>query len=282
MPLFEPLTDAAEPAPARPAWVGVATSALVHLALLTAVLWVERPQKFVLTRAVDSLEQARRERAKAVNFVYLAPPRPRPLPPTVRQGPQPPHKVEPPTPPAPVTPPPVPEMKDKTADPATEKNETARSDPLAFDPAAPAPAPVHRMRSLAFNPGEYASPLTRTDPTPIWHQPPDLGSIGNKCVPGPPHTRRPDEPVTYGIVAGRVYQQGSTAPLAGAVLSVMGTPYQTTSDSNGEYVLRFDADLLSNCQVQNVRVTLDGFISQLLVLSSGGGSSDVNLHRSVQ
>lgn len=275
---FEPASHPNERSAWRRAVTGVATSSLVHLALLAALLWVERPRKFELSRPVDSLETARRAR-RQVNMVYLTPPRPRPrsLPPTVRQGPEPPHKVEPPTPPAPPTPPPPTDQKDKTPDPASEPSTAEVPAPA---PTAAAPQPVHRIRSLAFHPGEFASPLTQAAPAPVWRRPPDLGSLGAKCVPGPPHTRAPNEPVTYGVVAGRVYQQGSQVPLAGAVLSVMGTPYTTTSDSNGEYVLRFDADLLSNCQVQNVRVTRDGFLSQLLVLSTGGGTSDVNLNRS--
>lgn len=277
---FEPASQPLERSKWRRAVTGVATSSLVHLALLALIFWVGRPRKFELTRPVDSVDLARRAQ-RQVNMVYLTPPpaRPRTLPPTIRQGPEPPHKVEPPTPPAPPTPPPPTDQRDKTPDPASEPSTVEVPAPLP-DPTTP--TPVHHIRSLAFHPGEFASPLTRPEPEPTWRRPPDLGAIGSKCVPGPPHTRAPNEPITYGVVAGRVYQTGSREPLAGAVLSVMGTPYQTTSDSNGEYVLRFDADLLGNCQVQNVRVTRDGFLSQLLVLSTGGGTSDVNLDRSTQ
>lgn len=274
---LDPSHQLAPPDPLRRAWTGVATSAVVHLLLIALVLWAERPQRFLLTRATDSLETAQRER-KQVQAIYLAPPRPRPLPPTVRQGPAPPHPVTPPAPAETKPPPPPPATTpERTADPASVPDKAEAPAPEATTPA-PTPTVQRHIRSLAFHPGEFASPLTRTDPVPEWQRPPDLGSLGAKCTPGPPHVRAPDEPVKYGVVAGRVYRQGSTEPLVGAVLSVMGTPYQTTSDSNGDYVLRFDEDLVANCQVQYVRVAADGFVSQLLVLSTGPAErSDVSL-----
>lgn len=278
---LDPLhTEALEESPLRRAWTGIASSTAVHLLLLGVVLWVERPQRFLLTRPVDSLQAAQRSRPQ-VNMVYLAPPRPRPLPPAIKVGPQQPHPVTPPTPPAP--PPPSPD-RNQTADPASAPSTgDVGSTPKPPDaPAVPVPAPpVHHLRSLAFHPGEFASPLTPPNPDPVWRRPPDLGTIGNKCVPGPRPVHGPDDPVKYGVVAGRVYRQGSDVPLAGADLQVIGTPYRTVSDSNGDYVLRFDADLLANCQVQNVQVTADGFISQSLILSSGPSTrNDINLRSS--
>jgi hypothetical protein len=62
---------------------------------------------------------------------------------------------------------------------------------------------------------------------------------------------------------------------------VTGTANRKVSDSNGDYVLRFDSDLLANCQVQYVQVTADGFISQNLILSSGPAvRNDINLRTS--
>lgn len=281
---FDPLNaEAPEGSPLRRAWTGVASSTAVHLLLVGLVLWVERPQRFLLTRPVDSLQLAQQNR-RQVNMVYLTQPRPKPLPPAIKVGPQQPHPVTPPEPPAPPTPPPPTTDPNKTLDPAAAPSagDVGSTPKPPEAPSTPVPAPpVHHMRSLAFHPGEFASPLTPPNPDPVWRQPPDLGTIGNRCVPGPKPVHGPSDPIKYGVVAGRVYRQGSDVPLVGADLQVIGTPYRTVSDSNGDYVLRFDADLLANCQVQNVQVTADGFISQNLILTSGPSTrNDINLRAS--
>ena len=82
----------------------------------------------------------------------------------------------------------------------------------------------------------------------------------------------------WGVVAGRVYRLGTTDPLIGATLQVLGTPYSTISDEQGDYVLRFDAWPLKNCEAQYVRVQLNGFVAQTLVLTIGATTrSDVQL-----
>ena len=79
-------------------------------------------------------------------------------------------------------------------------------------------------------------------------------------------------------MAGRVYRLGTTDPLIGATLQVLGTPYTATSDEHGDYALRFDTWPLRNCQEEFVRVTLDGFVTQTLNLTIGAASrSDVQL-----
>ncbi|MGH7734891.1 MAG: hypothetical protein ACREOE_14670, partial [Gemmatimonadales bacterium] len=57
---FEPASQPIERSAWRRAMTGVATSSLVHLALLALLLWVGRPRQFGLTRPVDSLDMARR------------------------------------------------------------------------------------------------------------------------------------------------------------------------------------------------------------------------------
>ncbi|MFI5236298.1 MAG: hypothetical protein ACHQXA_11350, partial [Gemmatimonadales bacterium] len=171
-----------------------------------------------------------------------------------------------------------PPMPDKTTDPASVPDRAPPAEPDPVTPAPVPPTPPHRFPSIAYHPGEFASPITPPRTPPVWQTPPDLGTLGAKCVPGPPHVRGPNDPIQYGVVAGRVYRQGTTEPLAGAVLSVMGTNYAATSDANGSYVLRFDDDLLSNCQVQNVLIQADGFVSQTLILTKGPAvRNDVNL-----
>jgi hypothetical protein len=71
---------------------------------------------------------------------------------------------------------------------------------------------------------------------------------------------------------------GTTLPLVGATLQVLGTSYTTISDEQGDYTLKFDTWPLKNCEQQFVRVQLDGFVAQTLVLSMGATNrSDVTL-----
>ena len=97
-----------------------------------------------------------------------------------------------------------------------------------------------------------------------------------RCTPGPP--RSAADPIEWGVVAGRVFRLGTTDPLVGATLQILGTPYSTISDEQGDYVLRFDTWPLRNCEAQYVRVQMDGFVAQTLTLSIGVTSrSDVQL-----
>jgi hypothetical protein len=69
--------------------------------------------------------------------------------------------------------------------------------------------------------------------------------------------------------------------LAGAHLTIVGTPYSTFSDGGGNYRLEFDPRLLEKCRVQYVRVAADGYSGQSLTLSVGREvrSDDVVLRR---
>jgi hypothetical protein len=83
-----------------------------------------------------------------------------------------------------------------------------------------------------------------------------------------------DSTAAMGVVTGRVFRADARKPLAGAHLQVVGTPFNTFTDANGEYRLTFDAALVSNCRVQAVRVTAPGYQSRDLILSAGRRSSD--------
>ncbi|MFL5403201.1 MAG: hypothetical protein ACJ8BF_10335, partial [Gemmatimonadales bacterium] len=85
----------------------------------------------------------------------------------------------------------------------------------------------------------------------------------------------------FGTVVGRIFEQGSGQPLAGAHLQMLGAPYVAFTDGNGEYRFRFDLALVDNCRTQYVRVTARGYETRLLVLVVGpdAQSEDVRLRR---
>jgi hypothetical protein len=103
----------------------------------------------------------------------------------------------------------------------------------------------------------------------------------DKCVPTPGEPADSAVPVQYGIVEGRIYRQDGGRPLAGAHLQMLGTPYVTFTDSEGEYRFRFDLSLMDRCRTQYVRVTAKGYESRLLVLVVGLNvrSEDVHLQK---
>lgn len=270
--------------PRRRPWVGIVTSILIHGTLISLVLWHEARPTFLLRPQADSVEIAR-QRARQVGMIFLPPPAPSKddgrsrvkLPVQL-------PKVEDPPPPPPVvsadqTPP-----KGDAGAPSTEDNVPAdggASAPVAVPEELPTPDPVSEPSrrhnpSLAFRGGRAGSPLATTEPSPAWQQPPSVSALTPRCQPGPP--RSANDPIDWGVVAGRVYSLGTTDPLIGATLQVLGTQYSTVSDEHGDYVLRFDAWPLKNCQAEYVRVQLDGFVSQTLVLGMGATTrSDVQL-----
>lgn len=277
-PEFQP-----RPAPRR-AWIGVVGSILLHASLLSVLVWRTARPAFLLVPQPDSVELASSQR-KAVTMVFIPPPRPstddgrsrvatpperrraeRPSPPPTTEAPRPTPKGDEGRP-SEEEAPPVDAAEGTTA-PVTDV-------PLPT-PTAPDQAPPRRHApSIAFHGGAAGSPLTRLPPSPL-SSTPHVADLTERCTPGP--ARREGDPVDWGVVAGRVYRLGTTEPLAGAVLQVLGTPYHTTTDANGDYVLRFDASVLKNCQQEFVRVQLDGFVTQTLVLGLGPSTrSDISL-----
>jgi hypothetical protein len=102
-----------------------------------------------------------------------------------------------------------------------------------------------------------------------------------ECVPTPKPPADSAGPVQYGMVVGRIFQEDGGAPLPGAHLQMLGTPYTAFTDNQGEYRFRFDLSLMDNCRTQYVRVTAKGYESRLLVLVVGQNvrSEDVRLQR---
>ncbi len=101
----------------------------------------------------------------------------------------------------------------------------------------------------------------------------------NDCRPSPRRPPRPGEKPVMGQVEGRVYREGTTIPLAGAFLQIIGTGYSAFADEEGNYRLVFDQSLVDNCRTQYVQVTKDGFRPRRLILALGARSSNDVLMR---
>ncbi|HEU4800057.1 MAG TPA: hypothetical protein VFS94_05455 [Gemmatimonadales bacterium] len=102
----------------------------------------------------------------------------------------------------------------------------------------------------------------------------------NDCRPRPRRALLPGEKPTMGHVEGRVYREGTSTPLAGAFLQIIGTSYSTFADDDGWYRLAFDQSLVDECRTQYVQVTKDGFRPRRLILALGARTSnDVRMRR---
>ena len=102
----------------------------------------------------------------------------------------------------------------------------------------------------------------------------------NDCTPKPRPHRDPSQPPELGTVSGRVFRAGTSQPLPGAYLQILGTPYATFADDEGDYTLEFDRALVDDCRTQYVQVSKDGFAPQRLILSLGSrASNDIPMTR---
>jgi hypothetical protein len=102
----------------------------------------------------------------------------------------------------------------------------------------------------------------------------------NDCTPTPRPPRDPSVPPELGTVSGRVFRAGTDQPLPGAFLQILGTPYSTFADDDGDYTLEFDRSLVDDCRTQYVQVSKDGFAPQRLILSLGNRTTnDIPLRR---
>ncbi len=110
---------------------------------------------------------------------------------------------------------------------------------------------------------------------------PSFDEAAGRCVEIPDLGKNPDGTPVLATVIGRVLGDDHRTPLAGAHLQIVGTPFSTFSNGNGEYRLEFDPKLLERCRVQYVRVAREGFSGQLLTLSIGERimSDDVVMRR---
>ena len=277
----------------RPSWTSLAASAAVHAALivLAVVLSVRAPE------VEEAGPEPSADPSRQVQMVYLPPPPPRPDPPPPESPPPPPPPpVEETPPPRAVAPPPEQERREpedranappdavRTEGEEAEEPEGASEPDAPTQAAADAPATaaptlesearrIFGRRRVATAPG-VGPRAVRPMETYIPDRP-------DKCVPTPQPPSDSAGPPQFGTVVGRIFREDGGAPLPGAHLQMLGTPYTAFTDHNGEYRFRFDLSLVDNCRTQYVRVTAKGYESRLLVLMVGENirSEDVRLQR---
>ena len=285
--------------PRRP-WVPLGLSAVLHVLLLAlAVRLTHEPAEAPEKAGAEPADAARQ-----VEMVYLPPPpTPKASPPPAQPPPEPqpkPAPTPPPPPkiPRPFSPPPVKEQRapepDANAPPdaARSKGEEPKKDEPAGgertgadDPKVGTPVPAENSAATMESEARriFGRPRLGTRPGagPQASRPMEayLPDHPERCTPRPPTDSA--GPPQFGIVVGKIFRQDNGGPLAGAHLQMLGTPFVSFTDDNGEYHFRFDLSLVDNCRTQYVRVTAPGYESRLLVLQVGANvrSDDVILKK---
>jgi hypothetical protein len=269
------------PSRQRP-WISLVVSAALHaLVLALAVRLTREPVQEPQKDQGAQPSEAKRQ----VQMVYLQPPRPKPPKMTRPTPPPPPPKPAPP--PRPMAPPPKkaqprPEP-DANAPPEAKRSEGEEPTEAEKPPGSAAPAPVATMESEArriFG-REHEGPAPGAGPRASRPMEAYLPDHPEKCIPQPAAPKDSAGTPQFGVVVGKIYRQDNGRPLVGAHLQMLGTPYVTFTDGDGEYRFRFDMSLVDNCRTQYVRVTAPGYESRLLVLVVGPNvrSDDVALKK---
>jgi hypothetical protein len=267
----------------------------VHALLLLLAVELSR-------RGEIPTDEERREARpmREVEMIYVPPPPPRPKPQTA-----PPPRPERPKPPLrPLEPPPklaAPPPKKSQPIPEPEANappeakrtegEESPNEPTggsapgttSTKPPAPTPEPEATMESEARRIFGRPRLGPRPGAGPEASRPMEayLPDNPERCIPHPVAPRDSSTPIQFGTVQGRIFRQNDGRPLAGAHLQMLGTPYVSFTDDQGEYHFRFDLSLVDNCRTQYVRVSAPGYDSRLLVLVVGPNarSEDVLLRK---
>ncbi|HET7602857.1 MAG TPA: hypothetical protein VFK36_07550 [Gemmatimonadales bacterium] len=273
-----------EVAPPQRPWLPLVLSAVLHLLVIAAILFVTRKDI-----TADSAPAAQAEPERRIDLATLPPYQPqnrRPVPPPSRPAVQPPSR--------PIEPPP-----DRMPRPQVQRGEHLDEDvtvapepppekgPLAEAPAQRAPDAASsalsaqrsalETRNLAMateaqrlfgRPQHGVTNATGPEPNARWAQ--ELtDDRDNDCRPSRRAPRDPGAPVEMGQVSGQVFREGTRQPLAGAFLQILGTPYSTFADDEGWYTLQFDQSLVDACRTQYVQVSKDGFRPRRLILGLG-------------
>ncbi len=237
--------------------------------------------------------------------LVFAPPRPKPTPRPV--APPVPSQATPTPPAVPLTPgpdetpgsrarvTPTPEEA-PNASPDQERSQASRPDPGEANQATGSaetsvpPAGIAAPTALATRSATLESEARRLFGRPSSKLGPVSGTRDNRPWESPVELSRgcslPEEesdstvPKGMAVVQGRIFKEGTSEPLAGARLQILGTQYGTFSNGRGEYRLMFDRTLVDRCRTQSVRVTAPGYGQRDVILSLGERiSSDVWLPR---
>lgn len=283
----------------RRPWGGLLASVLAHSLLLLLVLGLLSTHE----TASSPNQPSPSSPSPQVAMIYLPPPPPPPPRAAARSAP-----VPPPTPPpasrqvapdavhapkpapsrgpeqrpdevsgheSPGTTPAEPEQPKADPAPPTPKTTPAQPTPatLSSAPLAPDTAAMISEARRLFGGGRRLNTAAGLGAATL---PGDRYSAERtSCLPPP---RPPGEQPELAQVSGIIYQPNHR-PLGGALLQIVGTQYSTFSDERGYYRLTFDADLVTQCRTQYVRVTADGFRARDLILGLGPGINDVTLQR---
>jgi hypothetical protein len=280
--------DGEVPPPQRP-WLPLLLSAVLHLLLISGIVVITRRE--VQDNRVAPSAQAEPERRIDLATLppYQPPSRraaepPKPQPPSRRAAESPPpdrmprpqvkrgeHLDEEVT----VAPEPPPEKGPLAEAPAQRAPDPARSAPSAQRSALEERnlAMVTEAQRLFGRPQHGVTNATGPEPNARWAQE-VTDDRDNDCRPSRRPPRDPDAPVEMGQVSGQVFREGSSQPLAGAFLQILGTPYSTFADDNGWYTLSFDQSLVDACRTQYVQVSKDGFRPRRLILGLGARANN--------
>jgi hypothetical protein len=278
-------------------------SAALHAALLVLAVQLSRqPEEPAEERKRESSDPRRQ-----IEMVYLQPPpapQVQPPPPAPTPPPPPPPPPTPPTPPPPpiprIAPPPEKEQRrpepDANAPPEAERRQG--EEPRDDDPSGGERVGTSDAKPGSAAPAENDAVTMESEARRIFGRPrlgprPGAGPRASRpmeaylpdhperCSPTAAEPRDSAAPPQFGVVVGKIFRQDSGRPLAGAHLQMLGTPFVTFTDDEGEYHFRFDMSLVDNCRTQYVRVTAPGYESRLLVLMVGPNvrSEDVLLKK---
>ena len=290
------------PSPPQRPWISLALSAALHAALVVLAVQLTRER---VPASPEGRQAEATEPQRQVEMVYLPPPpapkvEPPPPPEPKPKPPPPPPPAPPPTPPRASAPPPKKEQRtpepDANAPPEaarTKGEEPTKDERAGGEPNATAearsgtPVPAENVAVTMESEAKRIFGRTRLGPSPgagpLASRPMEayLPDHPERCTPKQPELRDSAAAIQYGVVTGKIYRQDDGRPLAGAHLQMLGTPYVSFTDDDGEYHFRFDLSLVDNCRTQYVRVTAPGYESRLLVLMVGANvqSDDVLLKK---
>jgi outer membrane biosynthesis protein TonB len=286
----------------RRPWVSVSTSAVLHTALIILAILLTRHENELIEEQ-QAEQRSAEQREHVVPFFLPPPPPPKPVKPPQPPPPQPPPrpqpKVETPPPtPVPVAPPPQAEQRKPEPEPNAppdEKRSVGTAEPEDKNKGAKAPDDAARSRAP---PADIAMTAMESEAKRIFGRkkegppagagPRDVRPLEtylpdrpDKCTPKPVAPAESAGAPQMGVAVGRIFRGDNGRPLAGAHLVMLGTPYTSFTDDQGEYTFRFDLSLVDNCRTQYVRVSAQGYESRLLVLVVGPRtrSEDVMLRR---
>lgn len=150
--------------------------------------------------------------------------------------------------------------------------------PVPGTTSTPDAPPAGGMTAGRTRVGSMGAVGMRTQDARVFTQ--SFPEAAGRCVDIPDLGRNPDGTPVLASVIGVVRDQRGR-PLPGAHLVIVGKPYSTFSDGQGNYRLEFDPSLLERCRVQYVRVSASGYRYADLTLAIGRNvrSDDVFLRR---